>query len=73
MFERRQRAVAGLSFNHVQRRLQHGEQIPALPCLSDQIMACRHELARTRREAARPVDGDVIYLDVAGEVDDDED
>lgn len=50
MFERRQRISNALGFNHVQRSLQRGESIPALPCLSEQIRACRHEMARARRE-----------------------
>lgn len=50
MFERRQRISHALGFNHVQRSLKRGETIPALPGLCDQLRACRHEMARARRE-----------------------
>lgn len=67
MFERRQRAASALNFNHVQRGLMSGERIPSVPGLIDQIQACRHDMARKRRE---PVDAE---LEPAIDDDDDDD
>lgn len=61
MFERRQRAASGLGFSHVQRSLQHGEKIPSLPGLSDQLRACRYEMARSRRDEVESEQETGIY------------
>ena len=64
MFERRQRAAGALNFNHVQRRLMNGERIPSLPGLTDQIQACRHDMARKRREPVQTIEMNEVDEDI---------
>lgn len=48
MFERRQRATQSLLFTQVQRHLKSNENLPAIPSLAAQLMACQHEMLREK-------------------------
>jgi hypothetical protein len=69
MYETKLKSNAAMGVTQVRRRLANGETIPGLPCLTDQIQACRHELARGRRKPAQDSDANESANDEDGDLD----
>jgi hypothetical protein len=57
-------ALASHSFRHICRSLKEGENLPKLPSLMEQVLACRFMLATSDEEIDCEDDfGDDDYLD----------